>query len=542
MRFKKNITPNETCSVYHPNTYVSFNLPRKKLDLHSLTLYYTGNPAVAEHIIAFNANGDLNFSTTLGTAPNITNAVDTTTNTITIPAHGLPTSTTITHVIYKTNGGNAIAPLVDGNRYILQRVDGNTVRVLNPLVASNYSSVPISLTSTGSGNQTFTKLTREYKSIQRHFPRLSSCIISELMIKIDNQVKQHIKHYNTINAILHDIHNDHDEIDSTNSNTTQAVGLIPNSYILKLNKLLPQTRSLGAFVSKYSDINKNTYFINKFLGFLGEGNRYFDATDKDVQIVIKLESPNILYKGLPSDDLISVTQNYSGSDPRLYKFDTDYEISDIKASIDVVDDMPMVQDFTFKDYYFQEGAYLPYNKKCLTSFSIDKPVEWILGTFKQLDFRDKDTELQLMNCNTNTVKFGSSIKSYYVNEDTPYSGTFTYQIAKSQGSPYTLNNSYWFSHQGDSISYCKYKWNGWDLTPQYDIVSCYNETKKCFNSDFKRVTSILGFESDFFCNAVRVDDDTNSYKEIQWEVEYNPTRFNVKGGYPMLFCCYINKV
>ena len=41
MRFKKRIDLNELKSEYQPNSYISFNLPRGKLDLSTLSMYYT---------------------------------------------------------------------------------------------------------------------------------------------------------------------------------------------------------------------------------------------------------------------------------------------------------------------------------------------------------------------------------------------------------------------------------------------------------------------------------------------------------------------
>ena len=71
---------------------------------------------------------------------------------------------------------------------------------------------------------------------------------------------------------------------------------------------------------------------------------------------------------------------------------------------------------------------------------------------------------------------------------------------------------------------------------------CYSKTKNCFNTDSRKVPSILSFEADFFANAVRIDDDSNEYKQIEWEVEVDEQKTNTKGGYPMLFCCYMNKL
>ena len=84
--------------------------------------------------------------------------------------------------------------------------------------------------------------------------------------------------------------------------------------------------------------------------------------------------------------------------------------------------------------------------------------------------------------------------------------------------------------------------NNYDLTPKMNLIECYNETKKCFNADFKKASSILSFEADFFANTLRIDDDTYEYKQISWEVEVDDSKSNKKGGQPMLFCCYLNNL
>lgn len=544
MRYKKSILPNELNDVYHPKTQFSITLPRKKLDLNTFTLYYNGNPAVSEHIITFNTTASIiNVPTNVGTTATPINAVDTTQNTITIIGHGI--TATIAHVIYNRNGHTPINPLVDGNRYILKRVDANTVEVLNPLVSHTYSQTPIGLNSTGgAGTHSFTLMDRYFKTIPRHFPRLSSCILSQVSIAIDNKTVQILNEYNTLQAILNDIQKEYDDIHSTSSDSIQNTVL--NGGVLKMSsKILPYSKT-SSENNKYFSPNKNSYFISNWLGFLGEGSRYFDATDKEVKITFTLAPPSILYKGLPSDDEYSIPHQYSTTNTTPYSYASDYEIYDVKATIDVLDDIPAIDNFVFKDYNVQQGSYLANNKKCLTSLSIDKPVEYVLGTFKQPNYLTFDTELQLMHCNTNVAKFGEKLKSELtiddINSSTPKDMAFSYEIAKLQKDPYVLNSSYWFSHSGDGVLFTKFKYNTFDITPQMDLISCYNETKKCFNTDFKRVQSILGFESDFFVNAVRVDDNSSTYKTLEWEVEVDTSKSNTKGGVPMLFCCYQNKL
>jgi hypothetical protein len=226
-------------------------------------------------------------------------------------------------------------------------------------------------------------------------------------------------------------------------------------------------------------------------------------------------------------------------------FASDYELSSISASIDVLDDIPKMSDFVYKDYVYHEGMYLADNKRYTTRVSLEKPVEWVLGTFKRPDYKE-DQELQLMHCNPLVSKFGAMIKDSLtlddINKQTPNTLTFSYEISKIQKDPYILNSSVYFSHQGDAVKYCRYRYNNTDLTPQLDVISCYRETKKCFNTDFKRVQSIFQFESDFFANAVRVDDTSSTYKTIEWEVDIDSLKSNNKGGYPMLFVCTSGKL
>lgn len=550
MRYKKSILPNELNRVYVPNQQFSITLPRKKLDLSSFTLYYTGITSVAEHIVSHNLIRTLNFPTQGGTP--LTTRVDVGQNILAITAHNIGDNNTFHNVLYKTNGNPAIPPLVNNTRYLLRVNGANSVQFYPATTGFDYNTAPAAalvLGNTATGDHTIEILTDPiYKSVGRHFPRLSSCVLSDIIISVGNKQIQHIAEYNTLRAILNDIQKETDDVDGTSHDTTQNVILNANSYLASMTKVLPQTRSVGSVLDKYPDENRRSYFVNNFLGFLGESSRYFDATDREVKITFTLAPPNILYKSLPSDDYISFRQSVSQADTSTpYVWNTpDYELYDIKATVDVLDDIPVIDSFVFRDYSLQQGSYLATNKKSLTSLSIDKPVEWVLGTFKQPDYLTSDTNLQLMHCNANTTKFGQKIKSTLtindINALTPKDLAFSYELSKLQKNPYVLNSSLWFSHQGDGISFCKYRWNNYDLTPQMDMTMCYNETKKCFNTDFKKVPSILSFEADFFANAVRIDDNTNEYKQIEWEVEINQTKPNTKGGLPLLFCCYTNKL
>ena len=110
-----------------------------------------------------------------------------------------------------------------------------------------------------------------------------------------------------------------------------------------------------------------------------------------------------------------------------------------------------------------------------------------------------------------------------------------------QKDPYLLNSSVYFDREGLGISYCKWRMNNYDMTPQLNVIACFGETKKCFNSKYKKVISLPSFESDFFANAIRLDDSSDMPKYFEWEVEIN-NKYPSMGGIPMLFCCYKNKL
>jgi hypothetical protein len=534
MRYKKALLPNELNDVYHPNQRFSITLPRKKLDLSSFTLYYDGNAAVDRHSIVYNSVRILNFPTQAGTP--LVSRVTPANNTLNITGHALGPTNSYHHVFYRTNGNPAIPGMTNESLYILKVFGANSVLVLESSTTETFTDVEVTLGTTATGEHTFEILNRKFTTVPRLFPRLSSCVLNEVIVSIDNKVVQHLNEYNTLSAILNDIHKDSDDIDSTSSDTTQNITLSNAGHLTKSSKIFGKERTAANILSKYLDENKKTFFINKWLGFLGESSRYFDATDKEVKLTFKLEQPNILYKGL-NYGVAEQTQTVSQTDLTPYVFNPDYELYNIKATIDVLDDIPATNNFVFRDYGLQLGSYLDNNKKSMTQMSISKPVEYVMGTFKQPNYMTTNTGLQLMKCNTDTDRFGQ-ILNHQFQEDADYS----YEIALDRKEPYVLNSSYWFSHSGDGIRYCSYKWNNYDLTPQMDLISCYHETKKCFNTDYKKAASIQSFEADFFVNAIRVDDNSNEYKQISWEVEIDDSKPNKKGGQPMLFVCYMNNL
>ena len=125
---------------------------------------------------------------------------------------------------------------------------------------------------------------------------------------------------------------------------------------------------------------------------------------------------------------------------------------------------------------------------------------------------------------------------------TPNTLLYSYDVGKFQKDPYLLNSSIFFDRQGKSIRSCQYCVNDYDLTPKLDMIACYNEAKRCFDTDYKEVVSLPIFEENFFMCAVKLDDTSEEFKKIDFEVDIDPSRGHVSGGIPMLFYCFTNKL
>jgi hypothetical protein len=336
---------------------------------------------------------------------------------------------------------------------------------------------------------------------------------------------------------LNDVKKEFDDIDGELFDSLQehtinsSKGLIDN--VSKINSI---SRDI-ATTSKYFDFNKRKFFINKWLGLLNEGSRYLDTTYKNMKIVIKLAPANILYRGVNLNNVEYTTNT---------EYSADYVLSDIYCTIDILDEIPQQSsEFYFNDYKYVEGVYSDNNKTSLTSVETDRPVKWILGTFANPN-RMVDSDLQLSHCNTDEEKFGGVIQDFIdlasLNNKVPNSLMYSYEMAKFQKNPYLLNSSIYFDRQGRGIRFCKYTLNNYDLTPQMDVVACYDEAKRCFDTDYKRVVSLPSFEENFFMCPFRLDDSSEDFKRIDFEVEIDPSRGNLTGGTPMLFYCFSNKL
>jgi hypothetical protein len=516
--------PNETKNEYQPDTTFSITLPRQVIDLHTFTLYYKANCANYQHIEVVDTTTNVTF---------LSDNVDATNELVTKTGHGFDEDTEVVYV----RGTSASIGLTNNTTYYIVTTTNDTFQLANTL------GVIVNLTA-GTAGQTHTLkfVNRSYRTIRRFLPRLSSSIISDLIIKVDNQEVQNTREYNMLFAILNDLTKEYDDIDSSSSDTVQEHFYTASGGIGNISKLQPVSRD-PTNEDKYFASNKVSYFIDKWAGFLNEGNRYFDARDRDVKIIIRLAPANMLYRGIntldiPSADLvINIDKEYTTPD---------YVITDIRASVDTLDNMPEIQQFVYNDYQYIQGNYLPNNKVSTTSFETNKPINWVLGTFSHPD-RLKDQELILQHCHNNTARYGSLVKNNLsltdINQKTPNSTLYSYEVAKAQKEAYLLNSSAYFIRSGDGILSTKYKLNNYELTPDTDVFACYSETKKLFDTPYKKVQNMFSFESEFFCNAIAIDDNSeDSFKRIDWEVSIDTTKTNKLGGYPMVFYSFKNRL
>jgi hypothetical protein len=486
-------------------------------------LYYKANCANFRHYDVVDTTTNIAF---------LSNNVDAANELVNMPAHGYANDT---EVIYIRGASDSIG-LTNNTTYYIVNTTTNTFQLADDL--GNFMNLTA---GTAGQSHTLKVVNRYYKTIRRFLPRLSSSIISDLIIKIDNQEVQNTREYNMLFAILNDLTKEYDDIDSSSPDTVQEHFYTPLGDIGNVSKLQPVSRDITN-EDKYFDSNKVSNFIDKWAGFLSEGNRYFDARDRDVKIIFKLAPASILYKGINTVDI-------AGTDiivNTIREYTSDYVISDIKASVDTLDDMPAMPQFVYNDYQYVQGGYLTNNKLSTTSFETYKPINWVLGTFTHPN-RLEDQELILQHCHKNTVRYGSLVKNTLtladINQKAQNSTLYSYEVAKAQKESYLLNSSAYFIRSGDGILSTKYKLNNYELTPDTDVLACYSETKKLFNTPYKKVQNMFSFESEFFCNAVGIDDNSeDTYKRVDWEVSVDLSKRNKIGGYPILFYSFKNKI
>lgn len=357
--------------------------------------------------------------------------------------------------------------------------------------------------------------------LKRFFPRLNQSIISDLIIEIDGVEKQWIREFGYLFSILHDISREDEDVNGTAFDTILQHNIANDTgEITKNIKLQAETNPTN---------NTDEFYIDKWLGMLNEGNRYMDCTDKNVKIRIKLAPASILYRGVNTIGLATTTS-----------YPSSYSLTNVYGTIDVLDEMPEQPiSSKFVDYITVIGQSRTGDKKTSLSFKHSKPIKWLIGTFTD-PLRNTETELLMSHCNTET-KYGNVIVQSLANitaynNKTPHQAYYGYDVAKLYKLPYTLNDSRYMQRSGKGILHCVFNINGFDITPKLSLLGCYKETKKCFGTEYKRVISLASFEEDFFCNAVRLDDNEYDFKSIQWDVTPDPRKFST-GGQPIIFVC-----
>jgi hypothetical protein len=525
MRFKKAVQPNEIKNEYSPDTYFTMTLPQAILDLHTFTLNYKANPANYKHT---------NVTTILRKTFDSATAIAAATDFITINAHGWVDGQAVT---YLNKGNTNIQNLANNTVYIVRNSTPNTFQLS---VTPTSAIIDINV---GTGiHELFQTTTFAFNRVVRRFlPRLSSSIISELSINIDNQDVQNTKEYNMLANILNDIKNEDDKIDSTASDSCQdhfyttGTGVIGN-----ISRLQALPKPQGN-IDKYYPANRKSYFIDNWLGFLGEGNRYYDARNKNITIRFKLAPASILYRGINTLDVASA--DYIINDEVTYP--PDYVLSDIIGTVDVLDEAPyeLNEPFLYNDYTYTQGGHVNARNIVSTTLETYKPVNWLLGTFCHSD-RIVDQELILSHCHNETARYGSLIKNTLtladINAKVPNSTLYSYDIAKYQKDSYLLNSSMYFS-RNCGLQTSQFKLNNYDITPLLDPLMCLSITKQCFATEYKRVQNIYNFETQFFANAILIENNTEDFKNFEWNVTIDNNKYS-KILYPMLFCCFKNKL
>ncbi len=360
--------------------------------------------------------------------------------------------------------------------------------------------------------------TPEYNNLWRSLPALSSCIVDELRIIIDGKEVSNIQEYAYLDSLLNDINNDNCIYNNT-TNSSTGYRIKSNPALDELLSVKRTNQTTGNHIidtakpprEGYGRPDNENCSINRWLGFLGQGNRYFDARNKTVEIKIKLSPVYILYnaKVIASS---GATANTADLD--------NYILENIYSTIKICDNDPekLGDDFEFVDYKLQKGARCGNNKKTTVSTRLKNPVFWAAGTFIS-DERNpiKGAELQR-----------SSI-SLHVSEDITKFGK------------YLLDSSIYFDRNGRGIQTTSFDVNNYPITPLMNNLMALQETKNVFNSPYYRAISPAHFQHNFYINAVDIDMADEELKVINWNVNIDE-KYEDSMGTPFLYICYKNQV
>lgn len=360
--------------------------------------------------------------------------------------------------------------------------------------------------------------TIEFNNLWRSLPSLSSCVIDELRIIIDGKTVSEIQEYAFLDSILHDIHNDNNVYNNTtNSSTGYRIKSDPtNNAVLSVKKSIVTQGNYLIDTQKppregYGRPDNEKCSVNKWLGFLGQGNRYFDARNRTVEIKIKLSPVNILY----NSEIIAA----SAASSNTTNLD-DYILENIYATVKICDNDPekLGDDFNFIDYKLQKGSRCGNNKKTTVSTRLKNPVFWAAGTFIS------DERLPIKGAEIQR----SSITSHVTEDITKFN-------------KYLLDNSIYFDRTGRGIQTTSFEINNYPITPLMNNLMALSETKSVFDSPYNRAISPAHFQHNFYLNAVDVDMADEELKVINWNVNIDE-KYEDSMGTPFLYICYKNKV
>ena len=391
----------------------------------------------------------------------------------------------------------------------------------------------------------------DYRSILRFLPKLSSGVIDEITISRDNQIIQNIKNYNYIDCMLNDlIKDDDDEPHRLYTDTIRKRDIKYNVGVIDgVNQpIIASVSRPQALTTEWYEYNLNTtsettnydtYFVSKWLGFLNM--RYLDARNHNYTIKFKLAQREIMYNGLYYSDTGFTTNATFDNSTAKYRLRNPYLI------FDVLSEEPAEGfDKTYINYDSVLG-FDDYNtKKTTISIETNEPVIYTLGTFTKPMSRSTIGHLQMAHVHfDNTLIFGDRVTNNIdaftkINNNQPLDKTYTVKKAMIEGELAILNNSTFFDRCGTAVQSAFFKLNSFKLCPDMNIVDIYNQTKKYLKTDMKRITSISQFKNNFFAHIVGIDDMSEDYKKIEWNVRHDPVAIStngIAGGAPFLMIC-----
>ena len=391
----------------------------------------------------------------------------------------------------------------------------------------------------------------DYRSILRFLPKLSSGVIDEITISRDNKIIQNIKNYNYIDCLLNDLTKDDDDepqrlyTDTIRKRDIRYVAGVIDGVNQPIIASVTRPQALTTQWWEYDmgttsqKTNYDTYFVSKWLGFLNM--RYLDARKNNYTIQIKLAQREIMYNGLYYTDAgITTNVTFDNSTAR-YRVRNPYFIFDVLSE-------PPTEGFdNMFMHYDSILGYDDYNsKKTCISIETKEPVIYALGTFTKPQSRSTIGHLQMAHVHyDNTTIYGDRITNNVdsfakITNVQPLDKTYTVKKAIIEGELSILNNSSFFDRCGTAVSSAFFKLNSFKLCPDMNIVDIYNQTKKYLKTDMKRITSVSQFKNNFFAHIIGIDDMSEDYKKIEWNVRHDILSLStggIAGGAPMLMIC-----